>query len=204
LLSATYIGRLIFLTFFGKPRSEQAEDAHESPAVMWIPLAVLALGATFGGWLSLGPEGRISSFMEPIVGLVPEGEAGLGRPIFYAVAVAVTLTGLILTWWIHGSGRVDWLAQRERLEPLPRASLNGWYVDRAYDLLFVQPGKTAAWLAAFVVDAKGIDGLVNAIGGGVKRLAQGGRLMQTGFVRSYALAVFVGAVAVLAWVGWRL
>ena len=44
---------------------------------------------------------------------------------------------------------------------------------------------------------------MNAIGGGVKRLAQGGRLIQTGFVRSYALAVFLGAVALLAYVGIR-
>ena len=204
LFSALYIGRLLFLTFLGSPRSEQAEHAHESPAVMWIPLAILAIGAAFGGWLSLGPEGRIALFMEPIVGLVPEGAEGLGEPIFYAVAVAITLVGLASAWWIWGSGRVDWLARRERLEPLPRAALNGWYVDRAYDLLLIQPGKAAASITAFVVDAKGIDGLVNAIGGGVKRLAQGGRLIQTGFVRSYALAVFVGAVGVLVWVGWRL
>jgi NADH-quinone oxidoreductase subunit L len=204
LFSALYIGRLLFLTFFGKPRSERAERAHESPAVMWVPLAILAIGATFGGWLSLGPEGRVGRFMEPIVGLVPEGEAGLGEPVFYAIAVAITLIGLLATWWIHGSGRVDWLALRERLEPLPRASLHGWYVDRAYDLLVVQPGKTAARITAFVVDARWIDGLVDAIGGGVKRLAHGGRLIQTGFVRSYALAVFLGAVGVLIYVGVRL
>jgi NADH-quinone oxidoreductase subunit L len=203
-LSAFYIGRVIFLTFFGSPRSDRAEHAHESPATMWIPLAILAFGATFGGWLSFGPEGRIALFMEPIVGLVPEGEAGIAKTFFYGVAVAITAVGLLVTWWIYGSGRVDWLARRERLEPLPRAALNGWYVDRAYDLVVIQPTKELARLAAFVVDARWIDGLVNAIGGGVKRLAQGGRLIQTGFVRSYALAVFLGAVGVLVYVGWRL
>jgi NADH-quinone oxidoreductase subunit L len=203
-LSAFYIGRVIFLTFFGSPRSDRAEHAHESPATMWIPLAILAFGATFGGWLSFGPEGRIALFMEPIVGLVPEGEAGIAKTFFYGVAVAITAVGLLVTWWIYGSGRVDWLARREQLEPLPRAALNGWYVDRAYDLVVIQPTKELARLAAFVVDARWIDGLVNAIGGGVKRLAQGGRLIQTGFVRSYALAVFLGAVGVLVYVGWRL
>ena len=99
---------------------------------------------------------------------------------------------------------MDWLRLRERLEPLPQAALNGWYVDRAYDALVVQPAKSLSWIAAYVIDARGIDGLVNAIGGGAKRLAQGGRLLQTGFVRSYALAVFVGAVAVLLFVGSRL
>ncbi len=204
LLSAFYIGRIIFLTFFGKPRSEQAEHAHESSPVMWIPLAILTFGATFGGWLSAGPEGRIALFMEPIVGLVPEGDAGIDKSFFYAIAVAITLVGVVLTWWLYGSGRVDWLARRERLEPVPEAALNGWYVDRAYDLVVIQPAKGLARIMAFVVDTTWIDGLVNAIGGGVKRLAQGGRLIQTGFVRSYALAVFVGAVGVLVYVGWRL
>jgi NADH-quinone oxidoreductase subunit L len=204
LFSALYIGRVWFLTFAGHPRSEAAENAHESEPLMVVPLAVLAVGAALGGLLSLGPEGRLARFLEPLVGLVPEGEHGVPAPVFFAIAVGITLVGLAATWWVHGSGRVDWLRLRSRLEPLPEAALNGWYVDRAYDVVVVQPAKELASIAAFVVDAGWIDGLVNAIGGGAKRVAQGGRLLQTGFVRSYALAVFVGAVAVLVFVGLRL
>ena len=204
LLSALYIGRLWCLTFAGAPRSEAAEHAHESEPLMVVPLLVLAVGAALGGLLSIGAEGRLPRFLEPLVGLVPEGEHGLPPPVFYAVAIAITLVGLAVAWWVYGSGRVDWLRLRERLEPLPQAALNGWYVDRAYDALIVQPAKSLSWIAASVVDARGIDGLVNAIGGSAKRIAQGGRLLQTGFVRSYALAVFVGAVAVLLFVGSRL
>jgi NADH-quinone oxidoreductase subunit L len=67
----------------------------------------------------------------------------------------------------------------------------------------IQPAKAGAWITAYVIDARIIDGAVNAIGGGVKLLAEGGRRVQTGFVRSYALAVFLGAVAVLVYVGVR-
>ena len=204
LLSALYIGRLWFLAFAGEPRSEAARHAHESEPLMVVPLAVLGVGAALGGLLSLGPEGRLARFLEPLVGLVPEGEHGIPAPAFFAIAVGITLVGLAATWWVHGSGRVDWMRLRERLEPIPRAALNGWYVDRAYDVLIVQPAKTFAWITAYVVDVRGVDGLVNAIGGGAKRVAQGGRLLQTGFVRSYALVVFVGAVAALLYVGSRL
>jgi NADH-quinone oxidoreductase subunit L len=81
--------------------------------------------------------------------------------------------------------------------------LHGWYVDEAYARVLVAPGKAAARIIAFVVDATWIDGLVNGVGGGMGRLAQAGRLLQTGFVRSYALAFLLGAVALLAWVGIR-
>jgi NADH-quinone oxidoreductase subunit L len=201
--SALYIGRLIFLTFFGAPRSEAATHAHESPWVMAGPLAILAVGAAGAGLLEVNGEGTLSRFLEPIVGVSPAGTKTLPTVAFYTAAMVITFGGLLAALWIYASGRVDWIALRERLEPLPRTLLNGWYVDRGYDALIVHPAKAAAWITAFVVDARGIDGVVNGIGGGMKRLAQGGRLIQTGFVRSYALAVFLGAVALLAYVGIR-
>ncbi|MGE5226011.1 MAG: NADH-quinone oxidoreductase subunit L [Planctomycetaceae bacterium] len=204
LFSALYIFRLVFLTFFREARSEEAAHAHESPAVMTVPLAILAAGAVLAGLLSLSPEGWIHRFLEAVLGAAPVGSQGLSKPVFYAIAMAITFGGLGLAWWVWGSGRVDWMRLRERLEPLPTTLLRGWYVDRAYDLVLIQPAKALAGIVAFVVDARWIDGLVNAIGGGVKRLAQGGRLVQTGYVRTYALAVFLGAVVVLAYVGVRL
>src|SRR5439155_714732 len=73
----------------------------------------------------------------------------------------------------------------------------------AHEAALVQPAKAGAWITAYILDARIIDGAVNAIGGGVKLLADGGRHLQTGFVRSYALAVFLGAVAILVYVGVR-
>jgi NADH-quinone oxidoreductase subunit L len=109
-----------------------------------------------------------------------------------------------VAWLVYASGRVDRLSLRERLQPLPRAAAAGWYVDQAYSTLFVNPGIAAARFSANVFDTKGVDGLVNGLGGGVRRLAAAGRRIQTGFVRSYALGLFVGAVGVLLWLGTRL
>jgi NADH-quinone oxidoreductase subunit L len=201
-LSAFYLGRMLFLTFFGEARSDRARNAHEAPPVMWVPLAILAFGAATAEWLNLSPEGRLTGFLEQVTGATPVGH-GLQVAELGAIATVVSIVALALTWWIYGSGRVDWIGFRERLEPLPRAALNGWYVDRAYNTVVIQPAKAGAWVTAYVVDARIIDGAVNAIGGGVKLLADGGRHIQTGFVRSYALAVFVGAVAILVYVGVR-
>jgi NADH-quinone oxidoreductase subunit L len=202
-LSAFYLGRMLFLTFFGETRSDRARGAQESPAVMWVPLAILAFGVVTAGWLNLTPEGRLAGFLESITGAAPIG-IGLGALPLAGIAVVLSLTALAVTWWVYGSGRVNWRAFRERLEPFPRAALNGWYVDRAYDTVVIQPAKAGSWIAAYVVDARFIDGLVNAIGAGVRRLADRGRVIQTGFVRSYALVLFLGAVGILVYVGVRL
>ncbi len=203
-LSAAYIGRLVFLTFFGRPRSEQAEHAHESTPVMLWPLVVLAAGAAVVGVLNLTPEGRLAGFIEPVVGLVPEGEAGLSAAAISVIGAAIALAVLTLMYLTYGSGRVDWLALRVRLGSIQRLFANGWYVDQAYAALIVAPGKAAAAYAAYVVDVKIIDGAVNGLGGGTRRLAAASRRLQTGLVRNYALAFLAGGVAVLVYVGLRL
>jgi NADH-quinone oxidoreductase subunit L len=203
-ISALYMGRLIFLAFYGTARSEAAEQAHESPPVMWIPLVLLAVGAVTVGALATHPEGLLATFLEPISGLVPEGSEGLSTPIFYVVALLVTFGGLGTAWFVYGSGRVDWLSLRVRLAPLHRLFANGWYIDQYYAALIVTPGKAIAAFTAYRIDAGFIDGIVNGVGSAFRRLAGVGRNIQTGFVRTYAAAVFVGAVAIVVYVGFRL
>jgi NADH:ubiquinone oxidoreductase subunit 5 (subunit L)/multisubunit Na+/H+ antiporter MnhA subunit len=68
----------------------------------------------------------------------------------------------------------------------------------------VAPGKAAAAFTAYRFDVGFLDGIVNGVGGVVRRLADVGRRLQTGFVRSYAAAFFVGVIAILVYVGFRL
>ena len=172
LLSALYIGRLLFLAFFGRPRSEEAEHAHESPAVMTIPLVILAAGAIVAGLLlSTSAEGTLARVLEPVVGSLPPHEGGLPTPALLVIATAIALGALAVAWWVYASGRVEWLTLRERLQPLPRAARSGWYVDNAYSTLFVQPGLAAARFSANVFDTKVVDGLVNGVGAGTRRFA---------------------------------
>ena len=105
LLSALYIGRLWFLTFAGAPRSGAAEHAHESEPLMVVPLVVLAVGASGRRAVehrtrkgaSLASSNRWWAWS-------PEGERRDSRlPVFYAIAVGITLAGLALAWWVYGS-----------------------------------------------------------------------------------------------------
>jgi NADH-quinone oxidoreductase subunit L len=204
LLSALYIGRLVFLTFFGRPRSEEAEQAHESRAVMTIPLVILAIGAASASVLDRSTDGLLSRFVEPVLGAVPEGAAGIARSSLVAISMFLAVMGLLVTWFLFGSGRIDWLALRVRMQPAQRVLENGWYVDNYYSALLVTPGKAFAAFAAYVFDAKVIDGTVDGIGAGVRVLARSGRRLQTGLVRTYALAFLAGAIGVLVYVGFRL
>ena len=201
-LTAFYLGRMLIMTFFGTARSEKAEHAHESSPLLWIPLVILAVGVAFAGVLELSPDGRLASYLEPVTGVMREG-TGLSFLALAGIAVAVAIVSLAIAWWVYGSGRIDPNTFRARMEPMATAAQHGWYVDRAYDVVFIQPAKALARMTGDVVDAKVIDGAVNGVAGLVKRAASGGRLIQTGFVRTYALVLFVGAVAVLGYIGVR-
>ena len=81
----------------------------------------------------------------------------------------------------------------------PEVLRRAWYVDELYQRIVEAPGRALANFSAFVVDAKIIDGTVNGVGALVRAGGSRLRTVQTGFVRSYALAVAVGAVAILAY-----
>ena len=209
LLTAIYMGRLMFLTFWGENRADAEVQAHihESPPVMTVPLILLAIPATFLGLVvGLPPEGGwVHDFLEPVFYEVHHAEfvlAGEGGLLMLASLVTV-IAGLVVAWWLYvrqtdAPGR---LAQR--LPGVYKASLNKVYMD---DLYAVAPvGATlgfASWLWTFV-DVKVIDGAVNGIGWLWEWAGDHLRPIQTGRVQNYALYVFGGMIAlvvVLAWV----
>jgi len=202
-LSALYISRLTFLAFFGRGRTERA--AHESPPVMTIPLAILAVGAAFGGVLGLSATtGRLHSFLAPVLGELTEGTSGLPTVVLSVISVLVALAGIGVGWLVYGSGRIDWVALRVRFAGVQRFLAHGWYVDDVYSTLLVGPGKAGAAFLASEVDQGVIDGAVNGVGQVFQWAASRGRKLQTGLVRNYGLAFLVGVVAIFVYVGVRL
>ena len=202
-LSALYISRLTFLAFFGRDRTERA--AHESPPVMTIPLAILAVGAAFGGVLGLSATtGRLPSFLAPVLGELAEGTSGLSTVVLSVISVLVALAGIGVGWLVYGSGRIDWVALRVRFAGVQRFLAHGWYVDDVYSTLLVGPGKAGAAFLASEVDQGVIDGAVNGVGQVFQWAASRGRRLQTGLVRNYGLAFLVGVVAIFVYVGVRL
>jgi NADH-quinone oxidoreductase subunit L len=115
----------------------------------------------------------------------------------------VAFGGLLVAWFVYASGRVDWLAVRMRVASAQRFLNRGMYVDDLYANVLVAPGKAGSAFLASVVDTRVVDGAVNGLGVFVQWLARTGRRVQTGLVRSYALAFLLGALALLVYVGFR-
>jgi NADH-quinone oxidoreductase subunit L len=197
-ITALYATRATLLTFFGRPRHQR--HPHEAPPVMILPMVLLALGAVGAGILGLSAAtGTLVTFLNPVFGEAEhvQPQLGLSELALTLIAVGVALAGIGLGWLVYGSGMIDWLALRARLAFAQRALARGFFVDDAYGALLVLPGKAAAAFTAYVLDQRVVDGAMNGIGTGFGRLATVGRKVQSGLVRSYALAFLLGVVAIL-------
>jgi NADH-quinone oxidoreductase subunit L len=261
--TAFYMGRQILMVFFGKPRSEAAAHAVESPPVMTIPLVVLAFLSLWGGVLNLPTIGAF----DPIPSVAtPWGAHGMTNWLNHTLApgeaeahgaegaeelsaeaagpkegelnlqVAGTSTGLavlaiLLSYAVYRS-RPKAADERDPLQGLIGPVFvwlrNKWYVDEIYDFLILRPFN---WLSVFLadvldwkvwhdwfhdkvllglfntfarllaegVDLGGIDAVANGLGEFARTVAASFRNLQRGYVRAYALMMFIGAVVVLGY-----
>jgi NADH-quinone oxidoreductase subunit L len=207
-LTAFYMGRLLFLTFLGRSRvdHEVAHHVHESPPVMTVPLAILAvLAAGAGAWGLPGEHGSaIGRFLAPVLAGGHEAEAAHHGPAWalMAVSVAAALAGLLVAWEMYVRGRADLAKAGVPQNAIHRLLLNKYYVDELYDRAIVQPIFALSRWCAEVFDAGVIDGAVNGVATVVEQAARRLRRYQTGFVMNYALSMLVGVVALLGWFLW--
>lgn len=191
-ITGFYMTRMVIMTFFGKPRWPDDAHPHESKAVMTVPLIILAIGSMFTG-LALLFWGDIISWLTPVTGLeqsplpFPVILLEIGTLIVVLIGVAIAI----------GMYRKDVPTEAPQdVNILTKAARNSMYDDAINDVLVVQP--TYSVSRAFIgVDSRGIDGIVNGlaafVGGSGERL----RRWQSGFARSYALAMVGGAVLVV-------
>jgi NADH-quinone oxidoreductase subunit L len=201
-LSALYIARPLFLTFFGRRRNQ--EHAHEAPALMQAPLAVLAFLTVFAGLvLGLTAEGgRLAAFLEPALGRVEFGEAAVSDGVLMAISIVLALAAVAVAFWIWASGRVDWETFPQRQPELAGWLSNAFYLNQLYAWLVQHPGKGFG-RALTVVDDRVIDGAVNEVAEEVGDASHVAPRIQRGYVRSYALAFLLGAVLLLLFLGLR-
>ncbi|WP_026414233.1 NADH-quinone oxidoreductase subunit L [Actinomadura oligospora] len=191
-VTAYYMSRVMFMTFFGEKRWQEDVHPHESPKVMTIPLILLAFGSVFaGGFLVLG---GFSDFLAPVVG---ESEEHGFNP-FTAPGIAtfvLMLAGVAIAWRQYGARPVPVEAPAGSF--LTRAARRDLYGDAINESLLMRPGQ---WLTRLAVwfDNRGVDGAVNGIAAGVGGTSGRIRRVQTGFARSYALSMYLGAAIVVA------
>jgi NADH-quinone oxidoreductase subunit L len=205
-LTAFYSWRLIFMTFHNQPRADEKVMAHvhESPLVMTIPLAVLAVGAVGAGWLytKFVGEGRPEFWGSSL--FVLEGNDTVEKAhhvpsIIKLLPTIVGAAGIALAFLFY---------MRERHLPAVMAGTFGrihnlfyrkWYFDEIYNAIGVIPAFAAGralWKTGDgdIIDGLGPDGVAEA----VQATSGTARSMQTGYVYHYAFAMLIGIVLILA------
>jgi NADH-quinone oxidoreductase subunit L len=192
-LTAFYMTRLMFMTFFGRARWEDGVHPHEAPPVMTVPMIVLAVGS-IGAGFALVQAFPLSDWLSPVFGEPKEAEHVVAPLTIGLALVAVMVLGAFLAWLFVGRREVPVTAP-VRVSPVTRAARKALYADTINESLFMRPGQ---WLTRALVffDNRGVDGAVNGLaatlGGSSSRLGR----TQTGFVRTYALGMLGGALLV--------
>jgi NADH-quinone oxidoreductase subunit L len=206
-LTAAYMARLLFLTFFGSFRGghEAEHHVHESPWTMLAPLVILAIGSVVAGYaLFRGPEGdrvALPGVVQPVFRLPAEHlptVTWLPR-----VATISAVLGILVAWYLYLSMPDVRASLKRALAPLLRVFSAKYWFDDVYDgfvgRVVVDGSRGLLWQR---VDAGFIDGIVNGAGKAAAWLAERTRPIETGFVRHYALLVLAGAVALVSYLLW--
>ena len=186
--------RLMIMTFLSEKRWSEGVHPHESPKVMTIPLIVLAALSVLGGVLLLG--GWITEFLAPVVG--EEVEHELPLPVWaYTLMVLVTVAvGVAMAWMLVMKRDIPREAP-VRVSLATRAARADLYGDAFNEAVLMRPGNTMVEsMARF--DDRFVDGAVDGTGSAAMGMSGSFRRIQTGYVRSYALSVLLGAVIVVA------
>ncbi|MCD2112719.1 MULTISPECIES: NADH-quinone oxidoreductase subunit L [Rhodococcus] len=192
-LTAFYMTRVMILTFFGDRRWAPDATPHESPASMTWPMIALAVGSVgAGGLLVLG--GALQHWLEPVVGY-DHHEGGLPVWLVTTLTLAVVLAGVAVAYRQYVRAPVPETAP-EAVSVLTVAARRDLYGDAVNEAVFMRPGQGLV-RALGAVESTGIDGSVTGAATGIGALSRGLRLLQTGFVRSYALYMFAGATVVV-------
>jgi len=208
-ITAFYMSRVMLMTWYGPKRWEEngvlggagahpagtephVPHPHESSLVMTIPMILLAIGSVAAGWFLI-VNSRFADFLKPVVGL-PPGSHGIWTWPGIITLILVVL-GVGVAWAIYG--RVPVAAVAPRGTAVTHAARADLYGDAFNESVLMRPGQWLTRLSVYF-DSRGVDGLVNGlaatIGGSSGRL----RRLQSGFVRSYALSMLIGAVLLVA------
>ncbi|WP_037574984.1 NADH-quinone oxidoreductase subunit L [Phaeacidiphilus oryzae] len=216
-ITAFYMTRMMLMTFFGKPRwqpspapdapsaepaasPEAAGDSgdrmphpHESPAVMWVPMAILAVGSVFAGGL-FSINSAFVKWLEPVTGH-QEGHPPLSPIVISVLTFILLVAGAGIAWAMYARREVPAVAPVG--SALTRAARKDLLQDDFNHAAFVRPGEYLTRSLVYL-DNKGLDGFVNGLAAFVGGASSRIRRVQTGYVRSYALSMFGGAAVLVA------
>jgi NADH-quinone oxidoreductase subunit L len=193
-ITAFYMTRLMLLTFFGNKRWAEGSEPHESPFLMWAPMAVLAVGSVASGYLLYSGK-AIVKWLAPVVDKDHHEHAEFLPPIVVTtLAVVAVIIGVSIAF-IKYRGELSERAPSE-VSIFTRVTRRDLLQDDANEFLFMRPGQKLTQLLV-KTDESVIDGAVRAVGTSALGSARGMRKLQTGYVRNYALLILIGALVTL-------
>jgi NADH-quinone oxidoreductase subunit L len=199
-ITAFYMTRVMLMTFAGKARwkdsappgqeaaaQHETPHPHESPQVMLWPMILLAVGSIgAGAFLIVGS--RFANFLAPVTGAPPKSHGVFSAPGLGALGLVIV--AIVAAWLMYGRREVPAVAPAGRFPVV--AARKDLYGDAFNESVLMRPGQWLTRLSVFF-DNRGVDGLVNTVAATVGGASGRLRRVQTGFVRSYALAMLFGA-----------
>lgn len=193
-ITAFYMTRLMLMTFFGNKRWAQGSEPHESPFLMWAPMAVLAVGSVASGYLLYNGK-AIVKWLAPVVDKDHHEHAEFLPPIVVTtLAVVAVIIGVSIAF-IKYRGELSERAPSQ-VSIFTRVTRRDLLQDDANEFLFMRSGQKLTQLLV-KTDESVIDGAVRAVGSSALGSARGMRKLQTGYVRNYALLILIGALVAL-------
>ena len=195
-LTAFYMTRVMILTFTGTKRWDDEAHPHESPILMWLPMAILAIGSVVSGFLFTRGDALVH-WLEPVVAPNEHGEhSELLPPIVVSgLALTIVLIGISIAVMMYVRRPVEDVAP-EDVSILTRIVRQDLLQDAANEAIFMRPGQ-ALTKTLTTVDEKVIDGAVRGVGAIAIGSGAELRKSQTGYVRSYSALILIGAAAIV-------
>ncbi|MHA4893982.1 NADH-quinone oxidoreductase subunit L [Pedobacter sp. PWIIR3] len=202
-LTAFYMFRMLFLTFFGKYRGTHhaEEKIHESPKSMTIPLIILAILSAFGGFIGipevLGGHHWLSQWLSPVIAHHAEGGDHATEFMLMGITIIGVLIAITIAYGKYVKQNHVPIPDEAKRPLLVNLSYNKFYIDEIYDAVIRKPLDLLSTFFYKIVDNKIIDGIVNGLGWGTSEASKGLRLVQSGNVGFYIFMMVIGIISML-------
>ncbi len=194
-ITAFYMTRVMILTFTSPKRWDDNQHPHESPALMWIPMAILAIGSVISGYLLYRGK-AFKHWLEPLFEKHGEHTELLPPIVVSGLALTMVAIGVAIAVIKYQLSEVESVAP-EKVSIFTRIVRRDLLQDDVNEALFMRPGQ-ALTSALVKVDDSVVDGAVRGVGKMALGSGSALRKTQTGFVRSYAVLILIGAAALIA------
>ena len=195
-ITAFYMTRVMILTFTGTKRWDEDAHPHESPWLMWLPMAILAIGSVSSGFL-LSRGDALENWLHPLFSHSEEYQKHLLEPIVVsALALTMVAIGVAIAFFKYSRQEVAAIAP-ENVSVLTKIARQDLMQDRFNEAVFMRPGQQLTQVLVKTDEAV-IDGTVRGVGQLAMTSSSLLRGVQSGFVRSYAALIFVGAALLIA------